>query len=146
MNFCKNGMGTNNVILEVNLIEKKLIDVAKQIVGKYSLSSFDDNSAGEVAAALITVQKNIYTGICIDVACSLGFCAEHAAIAEMLKNHETEVKYIVAVREDGKILPPCGRCREMLMQVNSKNRFTNVIIDENTSIQLSELLPYQWNN
>lgn len=127
-------------------MEKKLIDVAKQIVGKYPLYSFDGNSAGEVAAALITVQGNIYTGICIDVACSLGFCAEHAAIAEMLKNHETEVQYIVAVREDGKILPPCGRCREMLMQVNNKNRFTNVIINENISIQLSELLPYQWND
>lgn len=127
-------------------MKKKLINIAKQIVGKYPLSGFDGNSAGEVAAALITVQENIYTGICIDVACSLGFCAEHAAIAEMLKSHETEVKYIVAVREDGKILPPCGRCREMLMQINSNNRFANVIIDEDTSIQLSELLPYQWNN
>lgn len=126
-------------------MKRKLIDAAKQIVGKYALSGFKGNSAGEVAAALITAQGNIYTGICIDVACSLGFCAEHAAIAEMLKNHETEVKYIIAVREDGKVLPPCGRCREMLMQINADNGNTQVIISENHTVHLSELLPFQWN-
>jgi cytidine deaminase len=127
-------------------VEKILIDTAKKVVGKYLLSGFAGNSAGEVAAALLTVQGNVYTGICIDVACSLGFCAEHAAIAEMLKNHETEVKYIVAIREDGKILPPCGRCREMLMQINSNNGYTNVIVNENRTILLRELLPFQWSD
>jgi len=126
-------------------MKRKLIDAAKQIVGQYALSGYEGNSAGEVAAALITAQGNIYTGICIDVACSLGFCAEHAAIAEMLKNHETEVKYIVAVREDGKILPPCGRCREMLMQINAGNGNTQVIVSEDRAVHLSELLPFLWN-
>ena len=37
--------------------------------------------AGQVAAALMTKSGNIYTGICIDTACSLGMCAERNAIA-----------------------------------------------------------------
>ena len=32
--------------------------------------------AGQVAAALLTAKGNIYTGVCIDTACSLGMCAE----------------------------------------------------------------------
>lgn len=33
---------------------------------------------GGVAAALVTDKGNVYRGVCIDTACSLGFCAEHA--------------------------------------------------------------------
>jgi cytidine deaminase len=126
-------------------MKNRLIDAAKQIVGEYALNGAKGNSAGTVASALITKQGRIYTGICIDVACSLGFCAEHAAIAEMLKNRETAVEYIVALKEDGKILPPCGRCREMLMQIYANNSSTAVIVSENRTVKLCELLPFQWN-
>ena len=121
-----------------------LIEKARDLAGKFSLNGFEGNSAGEVAAALITKDGNIYTGICIDVACSLGFCAEHAAIAEMLKNRETEVAIIVAITDKGKIIPPCGRCREILVQINKKNLDAQVVIDENKIISLNKLLPYCW--
>lgn len=58
----------------------------------------------------------------MDTACSLGFCAEHAAIAEMLKARESAVQMIVAVNKDGIILPPCGRCPELLWQVDEHNQ------------------------
>lgn len=45
-----------------------------------------------MACALETVSGAVYTGICIDVPCSIGMCAEQAAIAEMLKNGETKIK------------------------------------------------------
>lgn len=32
--------------------------------------------AGDVAAAILTKQGNIYVGVCIDTACTLGMCAE----------------------------------------------------------------------
>ena len=127
-------------------METDLIQIATRIAGKFELNGFKGNSAGEVAAALLTTQGNVYTGICVDVACSLGFCAEHAAIAEMLKNREKRVEYIVAVREDGKLLPPCGRCREMLMQIDNENRNTKVMLASNSCVTLDELLPFQWNS
>lgn len=121
---------------------KKLIEEARKIQGVFTLSE-EDLDAGSVAAALITDKGNIYTGICIDVNCGMGFCAEHSAIAEMLKHRETEIKMIVAV-DRKKILPPCGRCRELMMQVDNKNALTNVIIEEDKIVQLKELLPFYW--
>ncbi|WP_232510066.1 cytidine deaminase family protein [Tetragenococcus halophilus] len=68
-------------------------------------------TAGHVACALESIDGNIYTGICIDMPCSIGLCAEQSAIAEMLKNGKTQITKLIAVYEDGSILPPCGRCR-----------------------------------
>lgn len=53
--------------------------------------------AGQVAAALMTKSGNIYTGICIDTACSLGMCAERNAIAHMLTCGESEIRKLAVV-------------------------------------------------
>ena len=101
-------------------------------------------SYGGVGSALITRKGNIYTGTCIDVDCSLGFCAEHSAIAEMLKHGESAIKEIIAVTNQKKILPPCGRCRELIYQVDSTNKNTLVHLSENTQKKLRALLPDHW--
>ena len=101
-----------------------------------------DVEAGRVAAALVTDQGNVYRGVCIDTACSMGFCAEHAAIAAMLTAGENRVEKIVAVNWDKHILPPCGRCREFLLQLG--NPETLVLVAENTAVPVKDLLPYAW--
>ena len=121
---------------------RKLIEEAHKILGEYKLSS-DNYSAGSVAASLLTSQGNVYTGINIDIACGIGFCAEHSAIAEMLKHRETEVEMIVAVSSDS-IRPPCGRCRELLFQVDAKNIHTKVYLSEKKYMTLNALLPNRW--
>ncbi|BED93140.1 MAG: cytidine deaminase [Candidatus Paraimprobicoccus trichonymphae] len=125
-------------------MQKTLIERATFIVGKINLNGFKNNSSGEVSSALVTKKGNIYTGICIDIACSMGFCAEHAAVAEMLKSRETEINMVVAVRKDGKVIPPCGRCREMMVQVNISNLKTMVIVEKNLVLPLEKLLPHTW--
>ncbi len=119
-----------------------LIETARKIVGKYQLSNAEF-SAGTVSAALLTSKGNVYTGINIEVACGIGFCAEHSAIAEMLKNRETQIEMIVAVNADT-IIPPCGRCRELLFQVDHKNIHTKVYLSKEHYITLDELLPNRW--
>lgn len=99
---------------------------------------------GQVACALETVDGNIYTGINIDLACNLGFCAEQSAMSSMLKNKETKIKQIIAVYENGNILPPCGRCREFMMQIDKKNVDTIIIMPDFKTTTLHELLPYRW--
>ncbi len=121
---------------------KELIKEAQKILGEYRLSS-DEYSAGSVAAALLSSNGNLYTGINFDVACGIGFCAEHAAIAQMLKNRETRIDMIVAVSSDS-IRPPCGRCRELLFQINNENIHTKVYLSDETYITLDELLPNRW--
>lgn len=73
-----------------------------------------------------------------------GFCAEVAAAAEMLKHHETRVLTVVAVGNDDAILPPCGRCREMLVQIDPRNLDCRVLLHGDREATLSELLPGHW--
>ncbi len=122
---------------------KELIDVARSLVGEVLLESNGGSSAGGVSAALLTIEGNIYSGICLDYACGLGFCAEHAAVADMLKYCETQIIKIVAVTRT-KILSPCGRCRELIMLTDSRNRNTEVIVSESQTVKLFDLLPYHW--
>ncbi|QNO15504.1 cytidine deaminase [Alkalicella caledoniensis] len=97
-----------------------------------------------VACALETDTGNIYTGVCIDTACGMGFCAEHAAIAQMITKEESHIVRIVAVSTSGQIYPPCGRCREFMFQVDPKNLAAEIMISEEKIVELEELLPYRW--
>lgn len=121
---------------------KKLIEEARGVVGEFTLSHADF-SAASVGAALLTTKGNVYTGVDLDVACGIGFCAEHSAIAQMLKNRETQIEMIVAVNAKS-IIPPCGRCRELMFQINAKNLATKVYLSEEKYVTLSELLPMRW--
>ena len=80
--------------------------------------------------------------MCIDTACSMGFCAEHAAIAAMLTAGENRVEKIVAVNWNRDILPPCGRCREFLMQLGNPDAL--VLVAKDTAVKVKDLLPFSW--
>ena len=77
---------------------ENLYNIAKNTINHIILKK--NGEAGHVACALETTNGAVYTGICIDVPCSIGICAEQAAIADMLKHGETKIKRIVAVYED----------------------------------------------
>jgi cytidine deaminase len=115
---------------------------ARAVVNPWKLS--EDAESGGVGAALLTEAGNVYTGGCIDTACSMGFCAEHAAAAAMITAGENRVLMMVAVGWDGRIMPPCGRCREFISQLHSDNRDARVLVAEGTVATLGELLPYDW--
>lgn len=123
-------------------MHQELIKKATTVLGEFQLAE-QGLSAGSVSCALMTNAGTIYTGICLDLACGIGFCAEHAAIAEMLKARETVIDYIVAVSSK-KILMPCGRCRELMVQVSKENFKAKVIVDDISYITLSNLLPHHW--
>lgn len=96
-----------------------------------------------VGAALRSAAGRIYTGVCIDAACSLGFCAEHAAVAAMITAGESRIRAVVAVDAQGQILPPCGRCRELIVQIDPANRATEVLLPTGRR-PMRELLPDHW--
>ena len=118
-----------------------LIAEAQRLVGEFALIK-PSLTAGAVAAALVTDAGNLYTGINLDLACGIGFCAEHSAVAEMLKQRETVIRRIVAVDED-RIVAPCGRCRELLVQVDKRNMDCVVLLPDG-AVTLRELLPNAW--
>ena len=106
--------------------------------------------SGDVGAALLTPAGEVYTGVCIDTASGTGFCAEHSAIAAMVTAGGQQIASIVAVWKDANgnaiVLPPCGRCREFMRQIDDRNLDAEVILGPTTAIKLeSELLPYhEW--
>jgi cytidine deaminase len=117
----------------------KVIETASAMARPFIPS--EDCASGSVAAALITEAGKVHTGVSIDCRCGLGFCAEHSAIAEMLKHGEAHISMIVAVNSGGVIMPPCGRCRELMWQVSPRNADAEVILGVDRSAPLSDLLP-----
>lgn len=120
----------------------ELRQAAHAVVAPRDLSPFA--SAGSIGAALVSDSGAVYTGVCIDTACSMGFCAEHAAAAAMITRGENRVVRMVAVDVDGRITPPCGRCREFISQLHTANGATKVLVSDKTVVTLQELLPFDW--
>ncbi len=124
------------------LENQELIKKAESVIKPTKVG---DYLVGDVGCALVTEKGNVYVGVCIDVCSSMGFCAEHSAIAAMITTGEFKIKKIVAVWKDKegkvKILPPCGRCREFIRQINNENLQTDVILSDRV-VKLAELLPY----
>ncbi|MCK5129324.1 MAG: cytidine deaminase [Clostridiales bacterium] len=122
---------------------EELIKKAEEVQGEITLPN--GLVSGIVGVALVTKDGNVYTGINVEFYCSLGHCAECSAISDMLKDHKTEIDMIVAVDVE-KVLPPCGRCRELMMQVSKEGKDIKVILDkEGNYKRLEELLPEYWN-
>lgn len=134
--------GLNLLYEEGHMMFEDLILKATEVLNPRQLSSAAE--AGSVAAALLTNSGQIYTGICIETKCSMGFCAEHAAAAAMITAGESHVVKMVAINKRGNVLPPCGRCREFISQLNDKNIEAEVLINRKKSMKLKELLPYDW--
>ena len=117
---------------------------ARQVQAPRSISPFID--AGGVAAAILTDKGNIYVGVCIDTACSLGMCAERNAIANMITHGESRITNVVAVMSDGRVGSPCGACRELMMQLDKNSGDIEILLDINTkeTVKLGELMPDWW--
>lgn len=109
----------------------------------------DGRLLGDVASALATGTGAVFLGVCIDTGSGTGFCAEHAAIAAMVTACEYKITKIVAVWRDDegvlRVVPPCGRCREFIRQIDPANLDTEVVLSWSTSARLRDLLPHsEW--
>lgn len=120
----------------------ELYDIAKNTLNPRKISK--KSYAGSVAAAIFTESGKVYTGVCIDTPSSMGFCAEHAAIASMITAGENRIIKLIAVYKDGTIIPPCGRCREFICQIHDDNHNCEVMVKKNTVVTIGDLLPYHW--
>lgn len=131
----------------------ELIDSAQAVLHPHIVGSYRPGgrgpSMGHVASTLVTVTGNRYSGVCIDTGSATGFCAEHAAIATMVTAREYRIAKIVAVwrSDEGAlhVLPPCGRCREFIRQIDPANLDTEVVLGHTSSARLRDLLPHhEW--
>ena len=123
---------------------ERLYTAAKNVINPRKISPFIE--AGGVGAAIMTKAGNIYTGVSIDTASTLGMCGERNAIANMITNGESQIEKVVAIGPDGKVGSPCGACREYMMQLDKNSGDIQILLDFKTrkTITLKELLPDWW--
>lgn len=125
-------------------IWEKLYEAARAVQNGREISPFME--AGGVAAAILTKKGNVYVGVCIDTCSGLGMCAERNAMANMITHGEKEIARVVAVMPDGRVGPPCGACREFMMQLDSHSGGIEILMDMETkkTVRLGELVPCWW--
>lgn len=123
----------------------RLYDAAKAVLNPRKISEWME--AGGVAAAVEAESGRIYTGVCVDCACTLGVCAERNAIFNMITNGESRIKRVIAIGRDGKAMPPCGACRELMAQLMPKDyRGIEIMLnnEKNEMTTLGALTPSWW--
>ena len=122
----------------------KLYNAAVKVQNSRTISPFID--AGGVVAAILTKQGNIYVGVCIDTASTLGMCAERNAIANMITNGESQIDKVVAVMPDVRVGSPCGACREYMMQLDKDSGEIEILLDldNQKTVKLKDLIPDWW--
>ncbi|MBZ0179641.1 MAG: cytidine deaminase [Melioribacteraceae bacterium] len=123
---------------------ENLLKLAKEATAK-SISPYSNFKVG---AALETNDGKIYKGANIESSSySLTICAERTALFTALIEGEKHFKSIAVVSSSEDYCPPCGACRQVLLDFcgpdlevvlnNSKN--------ELKVIKLSELIPFSFN-
>ena len=126
---------------KVRMTDEALLSAARAVLNPRRLSRTVEVAG--VGAALRSQSGAIFTGVCIDAASGIGFCAEHAAVAAMITAGESRVVDMVAVDWDGSILQPCGRCRELILQIDPGNAATRVLVPGGSKT-IRDLLPDHW--
>ena len=129
----------------MDAIWKEMYEAARSVRNGRAISDYVE--AGGVAAAILSESGKIYTGVCVDTACTLGNCAERNAIFHMLTQGEHRISRVLAVMSSGKTGAPCGACRELMTQL-MPGEYTNIQImldyENEKTITLGELTPQWW--
>ena len=123
----------------------KMYETAKSIQNERRISDYIE--AGSVAAAILTANGKIFSGVCIDTCSTLGICAERNAIFNMITNGEQKIKRVLAIMPNGKTGTPCGACRELMVQLMPNDyKEIEIMLDyENKKvITLGEITPKWW--
>ena len=124
--------------MKVTKLDKELIEKATELIKKRRL-----NGKVDTGSALITSNGNMYLGVdivCKSEPCSI--CAEYSSVGSMLTHGEKKIKAIVAVSDKGDILPPCGKCRELIFDVSGGE--THIIVNKNKKFKLKDLEKHYW--
>ncbi|WP_198545961.1 cytidine deaminase family protein [Actinacidiphila yeochonensis] len=135
-------MSTKNDHRTTTMTNDELIAAAQAVLNPHRVG---DRLFGDVGSALVTDAGGLYSGVCIDTGSGTGFCAEHAAVAAMVTAREYRIAKVVAVWRNDEgvlhVLPPCGRCREFMRQIDPANLDSEVVLGRRRTASLRDLLP-----
>ena len=112
--------------------------------------SYSPYSNFKVGAALLTKNGKVYKGCNIEnAAYTPTNCAERTAFFKAVSEGVTDFETIAIVggydKEGLKFCPPCGVCRQVMMEFCKSDKFRVLLLDEKGEIKsylLKELLPF----
>lgn len=124
-------------------IWQKMYDAAKAARHERQVSPYV--LAGGVAAAILSENGNIYTGVCVDTCSTLGICAERSAIFNMLTHGEDRLIRVLTLMDDGTCGTPCGACRELMVQLMPEQyKNIQILLQTGKITTLGDLTPQWW--
>lgn len=126
-----------NPMSPIELKDKELIENARSIINKRFKEDFH-----HVGAALRTKSGKIFSSVHLEAYVGrVAVCAEAIAIGMAAAAGDTELETIVAVDRKGRVVPPCGMCREL---ISDHAPGCKVIIAEAEIMTISQLLPRKY--
>jgi cytidine deaminase len=121
----------------IELKDKELIESARSIIAK----RFKENYH-HIGAALRTKSGKVFSSVHLEAYIGrVAICAEAIAIGMAAAAGDTELETIVAVNSNGRVVPPCGICRELISDYAPDCK---VIITEVEIVPIGELLPRKY--
>ncbi len=120
--------------------DRQLIEAAQAIIALRSKPE-----SHEVGAALRTRSGRIFSAV--NVKANVGrvsVCAEAIAIGMAAAAGDTDIERIVAVDHKGRVISPCGMCREM---ISDYAPHAEVIVSGNDGLKIlkvADLLPHKF--
>lgn len=95
-----------------------------------------------VGAALLTRSGAVFSAVHIEAYVGrVTVCAEAVAVGMAATAGDTDIQAAVAVYHDGRIVSPCGMCRELLADYAPS---CIVIVGEREAIPITELIPRKY--
>ncbi|MCX5888283.1 MAG: cytidine deaminase [Deltaproteobacteria bacterium] len=97
----------------------QLLQAARQVLEQ----AYAPYSRFRVGAALLTRQGGVFTGANVENASyGLTLCAERAAIAVAVaaEGPGVEIRALAVVSESQEACPPCGACRQVILEFGKK--------------------------
>ncbi len=123
--------------------KEKLIDEAFEAKKK----AYAPYSNFHVGAALLTKDGKIYQGANVENSSySLTVCAERTAAFAAKLAGEEEFEAIVITSDSKDLTPPCGACRQVLMEICGEELEVILVNPQRKTktFKLKELLPYSF--
>ncbi len=130
--------------MNMQMTEKEIIELLKDLKSK-ALALY---SNFHVASVLISKDNQPFTGFNIE--CSsygLTICAERVALFKALSEGEREFQKIYVMADGKEPCPPCGACRQVLMDYAPDiDVFMVSETEEIKKMKLADLLPNAFKN
>jgi cytidine deaminase len=123
--------------------KKRMMDAAKKVIK----NAYVPYSEFPLAAALLTKDGNIFTGVNIEnAAYGSTMCAERTAIFKAVSEGYTEFEALLLLSNTKKPITPCGACRQVISEFSKD---IDIIMTTNNNGELikknKELLPSSFN-